>query len=355
MRKRILHLTGSAESQFFADLSLVYARDCIAYCADPQRFDFVIAYVRPDGRWVFPDDLSRGTLEASPAISFSDAMVTLQRLKIDLAVPQMFCQLGMTHYRAMLELLGISFVGNHPQTMAIAADKSLTRAVVSGGGVAVPEAILLHRRDGQPLEHLPLELPLVIKPTRADNSLGVTLVHDRSELPAAIRLAFEYSDEILVERFVPPGREVRCGVIEIDGELTCLPLEEYRLDPVEQPIRGYANKLMQNADGELDLTSKFEPQSWVVRADDPIVQGVWEAARTCHRALGCRHYSLFDFRIDPAGQPWFLEAGLYCSFAPKSILVGMMKADGVELAEFFSRMVAQVDVEPETAIATASL
>jgi D-alanine-D-alanine ligase len=56
-------------------------------------------------------------------------------------------------------------------------------------------------------------------------------------------------------------------------------------------------------------------------------------AKKCHQALGCRHYSLFDFRIDPKGQPWFLEAGLYCSFAPKSVIPCMAKAAGIPLNE----------------------
>jgi D-alanine-D-alanine ligase len=54
--------------------------------------------------------------------------------------------------------------------------------------------------------------------------------------------------------------------------------------------------------------------------------------------LGCRHYSLFDFRIDPDGQPWFLEAGLFCSFAEISVLSAMAKASGISLDTFFESM-----------------
>ena len=63
------------------------------------------------------------------------------------------------------------------------------------------------------------------------------------------------------------------------------------------------------------------------------------AARTAHQALGARHYSLFDFRIDPEGQPWFLEAGLYCSFAPVSVLAMMAAAAGIPVTELFALMV----------------
>ncbi len=49
-------------------------------------------------------------------------------------------------------------------------------------------------------------------------------------------------------------------------------------------------------------------RSWIVDPADPVTQRVRELARPCHVALGCRHHSLFDFRIDPDGRPWFLEA-----------------------------------------------
>ena len=83
------------------------------------------------------------------------------------------------------------------------------------------------------------------------------------------------------------------------------------------------------------MTAKGNAQSWIVDIDDPIVADVWEAAKQCHRALGCQQYSLFDFRIDPNNKPWFIEAGLYCSFSPKSVLVTMMEAAETPLVDFF--------------------
>ena len=73
--------------------------------------------------------------------------------------------------------------------------------------------------------------------------------------------------------------------------------------------------------------------------DDPVTAPVWEAARAAHVALGCRDYSLFDFRIDPAGRPWFLEAGLYCSYARQSVIPTMAAAAGIELADLFGEAV----------------
>ena len=138
-----------------------------------------------------------------------------------------------------------------------------------------------------------------------------------------------------MEEYVPLGREVRCGIVVRGGEVLCLPLEEYSVDPTGNPIRGHADKLRQDGGGGLHLVAKDSTRAWIVERDDPVTDRVWEVARACHDALGCRDYSLFDFRIDPSGQPWFLEAGLYCSFARKSVVSVMAAAAGMEVGALF--------------------
>jgi len=46
-------------------------------------------------------------------------------------------------------------------------------------------------------------------------------------------------------------------------------------------------------------------------------------AKTAHAALGCKYYSLFDVRIDEHGTCYMLEAALFCSFSPLSVVVGL--------------------------------
>jgi D-alanine-D-alanine ligase len=327
---RVLHLAGSAVSEFLAGLSRLYTRDCLAATADPDRYEFHVAYVTPDQRWRFPDGLSRAAIEAAPPLPLAAAIRHLAGLDLDVAVPQMFCLPGMTAYRGLLDVLGLPYVGSPPDVMALGAHKARAKAVVAAAGVPVPPGEVLARGD-QPS----LAPPVVVKPEDGDNSLGTTLVRDQAGYAAALDAAFEHSDRVLAESYVAPGREVRCGIVVRDGELCCLPLEEYPVDPVRRPIRDHADKIGRAADGELRLVAKDPSRAWIVDPADPVTEAVWAAARRCHTALGCRHYSLFDFRIDPAGRPWFLEAGLYCSFAEQSVISTMAAAAGFPLPDLF--------------------
>jgi D-alanine-D-alanine ligase len=328
---RVLHLAGSAVSEFLADLSRLYAQDCLEATADPGRYEFHVAYVTPDRQWRFPADLSREAIRSAPPMPLADAIRQLAALELGVMVPHMFCLPGMTSYRALFDVLGVPYVGSPPGTMTLGARKAHAKAVVAAAGVRVPPGEVLRRGD-QPS----LAPPVVIKPADGDNSLGVTLVRDRGGYAAALDAAFAHSGEALVESFVELGREVRCGIVVRDGELVCLPLEEYNVSRDVRPIRSYADKISRDDEGDLNLVAKDATRAWIVDRDDPVTQPVWEAARRCHLALGCRDYSLFDFRIDPDGQPWFLEAGLYCSFARKSVISVMAAAAGIPVPELFA-------------------
>ena len=335
MAWRVLQLVGSPTSAFFCELSELYARGCIEALADDPRFVFVIAHVSPGGVWRFPDTLSAAAIKAAAPLDFAAAMTHLAGLALDAALPQMFCGPGMTDYRGLLDVLGLPYLGNQPTQMALAADKTMAKAVVAAAGVAVPAAQVV-AADETPT----LDLPLVIKPNAADNSDGIALVRAPGELAAALTEARTHGQAIIAETYIPLGREVRCAVIERDGALIGLPLEEYNVDRETRPVRRAGDKLKRGDDNGLSLAAKDVASSWMVDASDPIVADVHAQAFACYRALGLRHYGLFDFRIDPDGRPWFLEAGPYCSFAPGSVVATMMRARGESLNTFLATSLA---------------
>ncbi len=335
--RRILHLVGSPTNRFYQELSELYAGGCIRALDDPHRYEFVIAHISPGDVWRFPAALTSDAIAAAPGLTLPEAMAAIADRRIDVALPQMFCLRGMTDYRALLDLIGIPYLGNRPLQMALAADKAKARAIVAAAGVRVPPAEVLRRGE------IPtLVPPTVVKPNDSDNSDGVTLVRSVEEYAAALDAAFAYSETVLVERYIELGREVRCGIVERKGKLLRLPLEEYFVDAIDRPIRTGEHKLKRDNIDKLVLAAKERSESWIVADSDPIAAAVWAAAARCHNALGCRQYSLFDFRIDPDGEPWFLEAGLYCSFSPQSVIVTMMVAAGTPLDRFFKTTIDEL-------------
>merc|ERR1719408_818236 len=261
---QILHLLGSPTSKFYFDLSVMYGRTC-AESGDLDRNNFVHKYavVYLNGKWGFPAKLDQATvMEAEEeALSLGAAMARIETMTpaVDVVVPHMFCLEGMTRYRRLCDMLGIEVLGCSPETCSIGQDKFLTKAVCQVAGVPVPAGELL-RKDvhGADLATTARQLLgrqkvlFIVKPSREDNSIGLSLVKTDSleEVTAALSKGFQYDDQILVEEYIK-GRECRVAVLEVeDGEgvrLAVLPKLEYIL----QDIREQKHKLGTDTSGRL--------------------------------------------------------------------------------------------------------
>ena len=324
---RVIHLLGSAVSHYYEQLSTNYARECVESTmtdAAQDHFEFLFACVHPDGCWSFPLSLGDVDIAAAPRINNAMALSHLAGLEADVVVPHMFCYPGMTTYRSIFDLLGVPMVGCPVDAMAISTNKARTRAIIAAHGVRVARGEVL--RAGENLVPT-LQPPFVLKPCSEDNSMGITLVRKMSEFDDALKEALKFDTEVLVEEFIPLGRELRVGVLEDDkGGFTVLPAIEYHLH-TQQPIRSSADKLCSDADGNITAFAQVE-RSCPADVSPDLFQKCAQQAVMAHKALGCRDYSLYDLRISPDGTPYVLEAGLYCSFAPRSIIVLMSGATG---------------------------
>jgi len=329
-RKKVLHLVGSRQDPFYYDLSVLYARACDG-CEelDRDRFDFRFAVVGMDDQWSFPDSLDEKTLEVAPRMSFANAMVHIGNMAPDVMVPHMFCVEGMTRYRSLFDLLQIPYVGNKEYTVWPATDKATTKQVLEAHGVRVPKGDLLVRNVVE--RPTSVKVPFVVKPCNEDNSRGITLVRREEDAEKAIEYAFSFDERVVVDEYIA-GREVRVACVEEeDGSLTVLPKLEYFLKDIRTSAHKLATdstgKLTQDAikqakkDGDRQCPADLSPQ---------LHERIDASAKAAHRALKCRHYSLFDFRVDADEQPYILEACLFCSFSPLSVIPAMAAQAGRE-------------------------
>ena len=158
--------------------------------------------------------------------------------------------------------------------------------------------------------------------------MGLAVVKNESEIDAALAGALQFDDEVLCERYIPPGREVRFAVLEDEnGEPTiALPGVEYFLT-AEKPVRTSNDKTHVDENGK---PLKFAKPSRQCPADldADLTAKMTDAVIKAHKALGCRDYSLYDFRVDNEGNIYFLEASLFCCFAPNSVICLMADATG---------------------------
>jgi len=208
-------------------------------------------------------------------------------------------------------------------------DKETTKQILASAGVCVPKGDLL--MQGKVERPITAKLPFVVKACNEDNSRGLSLVRREEDVAAAIEFAFSFDSRVVVEEYIA-GREIRAAVIEEeDGTLTVLPKIEYFL----KDIRTSNHKLVTGSDGKLSddairQAKKDGDRQCPADLSPEIHARVDEAVKKAHTTLKCRHYSLFDIRLNEGGFPYILEAALFCSFSPLSVIPAMAAQAGRE-------------------------
>jgi len=366
----VLHIAGSSESDFYFECSLLYSK---AACRFPD-VKALYGILRPsDQNWFFyEDDISHlekdDILSQKNGLTISDFLKLLSKKNANLVVPHMFDQPGMTSFRAFFQdVLGLPVIGPDSFANTVAQNKVFTRGVLMAMGVPMPKGIAVQRPDPnsnkvdedwvESTDYKSLGFPLIMKPPLEDNSRGITLVKTREQLKAAYEECFSYGQQALLEEFIP-GREFRCGCIDLPhsletykndsdacqrstdggysnaslpqpGGLQAIPaMIEYVMVNKDMPIRTAADKLTTDDKGAM-CQVKCE-RRMPAEVDDDLKKKMQEITMQAHRALQCRAYSLFDFRVHAeTGQPYIIECCAFWSFSPISAISLMLKASNL--------------------------
>ena len=79
-------------------------------------------------------------------------------------------QARYTHVPAILEMVGLPYVGSGPLAHSLALDKVVAKLMFIQNGLPTPEFAVLERPDFEPPE---LEFPLIVKPKSGADSFGL--------------------------------------------------------------------------------------------------------------------------------------------------------------------------------------
>lgn len=228
--------------------------------------------------------------------------------------------------QGMFELAGIPVVGCGTLSSAVCMDKDRAHKLVSLTGIAVPKSVTF-KHSGREAAWKEIEekldYPLFVKPVRAGSSFGITRITKKTELDAAIKLAFAHDMEVIVEEEVE-GFEVGCAILGIE-ELTVGRVDEIEL-----------------SGGFFDYTEKYTLKSSKIympaRIGAEAEKRIQEAAVVIYRALGCSGFARVDLFYTPSGEIVFNEVNTIPGFTSHSRYPSMMKGIGLSFPEMLDRL-----------------
>ena len=235
------------------------------------------------------------------------------------------------HVPALLELAGIPYLGSDGLTLSLSLDKSWAKDLAVAAGVRTPPYRVYRSSADLQKNSFPGPFPLFVKPRYEGSSKGITpacKVHDFDALSEQIdRLTFAYRQDVLVETFIEGGGEFTVAVVGNDPP-DALPAlqraveESSRIGLHALERRGFQMPGLSYAlDGVLtpELEARLQHDAMLV-----------------YEKLECKDFARIDFRVDAAGNPWFLEINPLPTFAPDGTFAILAELIGKPYQEFLA-------------------
>ena len=211
-------------------------------------------------------------------------------------------QIQEAYIAGLFEMMGVSFTGNRPLTLATCQNKFRTKLILEAAGLPTAPFILA-KTSTVPEDH-DLTYPLIVKPAFEDASGGIdkeSVVHNHLALEARVAyLHKEFERPALVEEYVD-GREIHAAVMG-NNPPEVLPLFEMEFDDSEFNPNDEWRPQIISYRAKWDPHSKdFYTMDAVVPPEDlpdHLASEIRRIAKEAYVALGCRDYARVDMRIE---------------------------------------------------------
>ncbi|MCK4463974.1 MAG: D-alanine--D-alanine ligase [Candidatus Omnitrophica bacterium] len=245
----------------------------------------------------------------------------LERSNIDIAFIALHGGFGEDGtIQGILEKLDTPYTGSGPRSSRLALDKIGSRKIFIKNAIPTPEYLAINKRMAFRDLHEKFGLPLVVKPQKEGSSIGLSVVRRNSEVKGALDLAFRYSNNILIEKFIK-GRELTVGILNKEA----LPVIEILS---KKHIYDYGAKY-------LDKKTEYIVPA---RIENKIYRKAQDLGIRAHRALGCRDFSRVDMKMDKNGNIFVLEVNTIPGLTERSLLPKAAQAADIGFGELCVRL-----------------
>jgi D-alanine-D-alanine ligase len=224
--------------------------------------------------------------------------------------------------QAACELAKLPYTGSGVAASAIAMSKMLGKRMAAAAGVPCPPDEVYEGPEIAGAKPPSFGFPLVVKPDREGSTLGITIVRSAREWEGALALAARHDIRVLAEGYVA-GREITVSIV--NG----------RVFPAIEivPKSGFYDYDSKYTAGQTEYVIP-------VPMERDILQRAAEYTRRAAQALRLRGAARIDYRVDRAGNVFFLEANTIPGMTETSLLPKAAKFDGMPFDELVEEILS---------------
>jgi len=305
---------------------------------DRKKYTVQLVGITKDGRWLAGADAR--ALLAGRKTGAGTVQPPAAVMKADVVFPVLHGTFGEDGtIQGLFEVLDKAYVGSGVLGSAAGMDKDVAKRLFVAEGIPVAPSVTLLRsawkasaRKCTAAMERALRYPWFVKPANLGSSVGISKVHDRSELAAAMKLAGAYDRKILVEQGVG-GRKGRARELEV----AVLGNDAPQASCVGEIIPGaefydYEDKYLSEGSVPVIPAKLTKSESERIRA----------MAVAAFRACECSGLARVDFLMEPGrgGRIYLNEINTMPGFTSISMYPKLWAASGLPYATLMDRLIA---------------
>ena len=347
------------------EVSLLSANS-ILNAIDRNKYDVVPIGITKQGKWLASNEaqqLLAGETKAAPAASKAAKTKSIQlsasadlaqqsaglAQSLDIIFPVLHGTFGEDGtIQGLFELADVAYVGSGVLGSATGMDKSAMKQLFAAAGLPQTPHVNLLRSEWKAdpkhctkLIEKKLAYPVFVKPANLGSSVGISKVHDRSELAPAMDLAASFDRKLIIEQGVggpeAKPRELEVAVLGNDS-----------------PEASVVGEIVPGAEF-YDYNAKYHSDASV-----PIIPAILSAAEAkqvrkmaiaAFRACDCAGLARVDFLMEPAAKAkkgkkakpariYLNEINTMPGFTSISMYPKLWEATGLPYKQLIDRLIA---------------
>ena len=227
-----------------------------------------------------------------------------------------------------LDMLGIPYTGSGVLAAAVTMDKAASKRFFLAEGISTPYGHSYQQYEAK--RNLAKEIaeefsfPVVVKAASQGSSIGVYIVENLDALEQALKDAFSYDDEIVVEEFIR-GREITVAVWGNAEAKEAMPIIE-----------------ITTVSGRYDYQSKYTKGASThivpARLSEEKTKEIQELAVKTFAACRCCGVARVDMMLDEEERPYVIEVNSVPGMTETSLVPDAGRAMGIEFPELCEKI-----------------
>lgn len=256
-----------------------------------------------------------------------------EKIKVDVFFPVLHGKNGEDGtIQGVFQLAQIPYVGNGVAASALCMDKIFTKNILECAGIPVTPGFYITKNETGNVEKINTRIresfgyPVVVKPSNAGSSVGVSLVETEDELAKALEVAAREDRRILIEKKIEK-RELECAVL--GGH------EEARASVLGEVIT--LAKMYDYSTKYEDAATKTEIPAAI---DENISDKIRELAVRAFLACDCTGLARVDFFVEKGTNEIYLnEINTLPGFTNISMYPMLWGATGIRYSDLLDKVI----------------